>query len=86
MALGTFFLIIVGIVLLAVWSGRRPFKFRHNGAVYYRLKDGTFQDAAKAPVTDPALITVLEAAYKKEKAEQDALPEGPDLDRVSSND
>jgi hypothetical protein len=59
-----------GIVLLGGGFYLRrtmPWPFRYEGRKYRRMPDGTFQDAAKAPVTDTALIPKLVEAYEVTK-------------------
>jgi len=64
-------LIVVGVAALlgGVLYLRRamPWPFRYEGRKYRRMPDGVFQDAAKTPVTDVALIPKLVVAYEAAK-------------------
>jgi hypothetical protein len=66
------FLFIVLVAAIVVWGVRRPYKFQHEGATYFRLPGDKFIDVRKKPVADPALITALKASYDKKKAEDNA--------------
>lgn len=63
--------IVVGLVALLGMGFylRRtmPWPFVHEGKKYRRMPDGTFQDAAKAPVRDAALIPGLTKSYEAAK-------------------
>ena len=63
--------IIVGVAALlggGVYLRRTmPWPFHYEGRKYRRMPDGVFQDAAKAPVTDAALIPKLVVAYEAAK-------------------
>jgi hypothetical protein len=65
-------LFIVLVAAIVVWGVRRPYKFQHAGATYYRRPGDRFVDARKKPVADPTLIASLKASYEARKAEDNA--------------
>lgn len=66
------FVFVALIAVIVIWAIRRPYKFQHAGATYYRLSGDKYVDATKKPVTDPMLLDSLKAAYEKRKAEDNA--------------
>lgn len=77
-------LLVVGLVVLL---NRLPYRFEHQGKRYYRLRDGSFTDAAKVKVNDASLLPALAASYKKAREAQDARADwnAPDMDYSSSS-
>lgn len=65
------FAIIAGMVLLlggGLYLRRSlPWPFVFEGRKYRRMPDGSFQDASKVKVADPALIAVLQQEYEAAK-------------------
>jgi hypothetical protein len=66
------FLFVILVAAIVVWAVRRPYKFQHGGATYYRLPGDKFVDARKKPVVDQTLIPALRAAYESRKADDNA--------------
>lgn len=64
---GLFVAIIAVVGGLVLWSRGKPYRVEHEGRTYWRLKDGTFTDAAKVPVADPSLLAALAAAYERSR-------------------
>ena len=64
-------LIVIGCVALlggALYLRKTlPWPFTYEGQKYRRMPDGTFQDAGKVTVTDPALIEKLKPAFEEAK-------------------
>lgn len=65
--------LLVGGGVVIIFAGalylrrKMPWPFELEGQRYRRMPDGTFQDAKKMQVTDPAMLPKLEAAYKSAK-------------------
>lgn len=65
----------IGVIVgcLALFGGafylRRtmPWPFSYEGKKYRRMPDGSFQDASKTEVQDPALLPHLQEAYEAAK-------------------
>ena len=68
---------LIGLVVAggaaALWFlYRKPGKVTHEGRTYRRARDGSFRDAAGAPVTDPALVAALQAEHGRLMKARDA--------------
>lgn len=75
-AIGCVALIAAGLYLRKTL----PWPFSYDGQKYRRMPDGTFQDASKNTITDPALIKRLQPAFEEAKYGTPSL-EKLDLDR-----
>ena len=65
-------LVIAGGAAALWFLYRKPNAVTHEGRTYRRARDGSFRDAAGAPVTDPALLAALAAEHDRLMKARDA--------------